>query len=102
MNRPQRLSVRFSADELAKFGRLRAGVTRGAYLRSLLRNVDGRSASPTPSHVETIALLAKQARRGIAASAVAYERALRPTHADPVQARIDELAATRRARLEAS
>jgi hypothetical protein len=56
-----------------------------------------------PRHeVPAIALLAEQARQGIAASAVAYERALRPTHADPVQARIDELAARRRARREAS
>jgi hypothetical protein len=93
--RPQRLTVRFSADELAKLDCLRAGLTRGAYLRSLLR--DGQSVSPAPSHAEAIALLAEQARQGIAASAVAYERALRPAHADPVQARIDELAAKRRA-----
>jgi hypothetical protein len=45
--------------------------------------------------------LAEQACQGIAAGAVACERALRPAHADPVQGRIDELAAKRRA-LEAS
>jgi hypothetical protein len=96
VNRTQRLTVRVSAGEVAQIDRLRAGLTRGAYLRSLLR--DGQSASPAPSHAEAIALLAEQARQGIAASAVAYERALRPRHADPVQARIDELAARRRAR----
>jgi hypothetical protein len=97
-HRPQRLTVRFSADELTKVDRLRAGLTRGAFLRSLLRDASGQLASSVPSHAEAVALLAEQARQGIAASAVAYERALRPAHPDPVQARIDELAARRRAR----
>jgi hypothetical protein len=95
-NRTRRLTIRFSAEEVERLDRLRAGLTRGAYLRSLLH--DGRSASPAPSHGEAIALLAEQARQGVAASAVAYERALRPADADPVQARVDELAARRRVR----
>jgi hypothetical protein len=101
-NRAERLTVRFSADELAQIDRLRAGRTRGAYLRSLLRGANGHPASPVPSHAEAIALLAEQARGGVAASAVALERALRPADADPVQRRIDELAAKRQARQERS
>jgi hypothetical protein len=83
---------------LAKLDRLRAGLSRGAFIRSLLR--DGKPASPVPSHAEAIALLAEQARTGVAASAVALERALRHVDSDPVQARIDELATRRRARQE--
>jgi hypothetical protein len=41
-------------------------------------------------------------RRGVATSAVALERALRPADADPVQRRIDEFSARRRARRERS
>ena len=102
MKRAERLTVRFSAKELARLDRLRAGLSRGAFVRSLLREANGQSASPVPSHAEAVAILAEQARGGVAASAVAYERALRPAHADPVQARIDGLAAKRRARQDRS
>jgi hypothetical protein len=97
-NRTERLTIRLNADELANVDRLRAGLSRGAYLRSLLRGANGQPASLAPSHAEAIALLAEQARGGVAASAVALERALRRAPIDPVQARIDELAAKRRAR----
>ena len=95
-NRTVRLTVRLSAEELAQMDRLRAGLSRGAYIRSLLR--EGRPAPPMPSHTEAIAILAEQARDGSATAATALEKALRPVDSDPVQARIDELAAKRRAR----
>jgi hypothetical protein len=71
-DRTERLTVRLSAEEVAQIDRARAGLSRGAYIRSLLR--EGKPAASAPSHAEAIAILAEQARDGSATAATARGR----------------------------
>jgi hypothetical protein len=98
----ERLTVRVSAETLAKLDKTAAerGLSRSGALRALL---EGELPQSAPAHhSEALLLLAESARGGSVPARIAYERALRLVDADRVQARIDELAAKRRARLEAS
>jgi Ribbon-helix-helix protein, copG family len=97
-----RLTVRVSAEALAKLDRAAAerGLSRSGALRVLL---EGELPRGEPvNHDEAVRLLAESARSGSIPARIALERATRSVDADPVQARIDELAAKRRARLDAS
>jgi predicted transcriptional regulator len=97
-----RLTVRVSAETLAKLDKTAAkrGLSRSEALRALLEG-DLPQAAPA-DHGEALLLLAESARSGSVPARVALEKALRPVDSDPVQARIDELAAKRRARQEQS
>jgi hypothetical protein len=97
--REARVTVRLSADEATRLDGLarKRGSSHAAALRALLRDDDTPAAVPTPS--EALALLAESARDGSVAARVALARLLsRPDARTPVERRMDELAAKRRAR----
>jgi predicted transcriptional regulator len=95
-----RLTVRVSAETLAKLDKTAAerGLSRSGALRALLEG-DLPQGAPA-DHGEALLLLAESARSGSVPARIALERALRPVDSDPVQRRIDELAAKRQARQE--
>ena len=96
MNRDHRVTVRLTSEELARLDARRAGLGRAGFVRRLIRGESVRAE--LPSHQDSLEILAGLARDGVAAAAVALERALRPGPIDPVQRRINELAEKRRAR----
>jgi hypothetical protein len=72
--RGHQIKVTLSADELVRLDELKpSGVSRAAFLRSLLREPprDDEVATRT----EALAILTRQARDGKVASAIALERA---------------------------
>ncbi len=76
MAREHSVKVTFTAGELARLDELRpAGMSRPAFLRSLLREPPRDDQVATRS--EALAILTAQARDGKVASAIALERALR-------------------------
>jgi hypothetical protein len=93
-----RLTVRVSAETLAKLDKTAAkrGLSRSGALRALLEGDLPRSTCA--DHDEALLLLSESARSGSVPARIALERALRKADADPVQSRIDELAAKRKAR----
>jgi hypothetical protein len=73
--RDNKVMVSLNGDELARLDEMRVGASRAVYLRTLLQEpvpLDG-----TPTHSEAVAILARLARDGKVAAAVALERALR-------------------------
>jgi hypothetical protein len=80
--RDKKIEVRLNGDELARLEELRAGGSRAAAIRSLIRGVGGVAAAPEPTHDESLRVLAAMARDGKVAAAVALERALRETADD--------------------
>jgi hypothetical protein len=73
--RDHKVMVSLNGDELARLDEMRVGASRAVYLRTLLQEplrLDGM-----PTHSEAVALLARMARAGKVAAAVALERALR-------------------------
>ena len=100
MAREERVTVRLEAPEAARlyeFARER-GLSRAAALRSLLTAADGAPAEP-PTATEALVLLAESARGGSVAARVALARLLsRPDARSPVERRMDEFTAKRRAR----
>jgi hypothetical protein len=85
--------VRLTDDELARLDELRAGESRPACLRRLLRDaIDAPPAVKEPSAAEALELLAMQARDGRTAAVVAYARILcTPDSADITARRVDQL-----------
>jgi hypothetical protein len=81
---------------LAKLDKTAAerGLSRSGALRVRLEGDLPRPAAA--DHDEALVLLSESARSGSVPARIALERALRRAKADPVQARIDELAAKRR------
>jgi hypothetical protein len=80
--REKKIEVRLSGDELARLEELRAGGSRSAAIRALIRGAGGVAAAPEPTHGEILQVLAAMARDGKVAAAVALERALRETADD--------------------
>jgi hypothetical protein len=75
------VSIRLSADELAKLDELRAdGVSPSAFVRGLLRRAG--PLDEEPSYEEALRLLAESARTGKVQAQVA-ERALRAPQGTP-------------------
>jgi hypothetical protein len=72
--RDNKVMVSLNGDELARLDEMRVGASRAVYLRTLLQEplrFDGM-----PTHSEAVAILARMARDGKVAAAVALERAL--------------------------
>jgi hypothetical protein len=76
VRREHKILVSLDGSELARLDELRpSGTARAVFLRQLLQ---GPSAvKEAPSHAEAVAILARLARDGKVAAAVALERALR-------------------------
>jgi hypothetical protein len=80
MSDTESISIRMSADEVAKLDELRGdGVSRSAFVRELLHRAGPLDGAPT--HGESILLLARSARAGKVQAQVALERALRDVDA---------------------
>jgi hypothetical protein len=76
------VSVRMSADEVAKLDELRGvGMSRSGFVRELLRLAGPLDEAPT--YDEAVLLLARSARGGKVAAQVALERALRGDQESP-------------------
>jgi Arc/MetJ-type ribon-helix-helix transcriptional regulator len=70
------ISVRMSAEQVAKVDELRGGgVSRSAFVRELLRR--SGPLDEEPSYGEALVMLARSARAGKVQAQVALERALR-------------------------
>jgi hypothetical protein len=78
------ISVRMSADEVARLDELRgADMSRSGFVRELLRLAGPLDEAPT--YDEAVVLLARSARAGKVAAQVALERALRSDEPEPSQ-----------------
>jgi hypothetical protein len=76
VRREHKILVSLDGLELARLDELRpSGTARAVYLRQLLQ--DPSAVEEAPSHAEAVAILARLARDGKVAAAVALERALR-------------------------
>jgi hypothetical protein len=87
-SRENEVKIRLSDDELARLNEIRPrGVSRAAYVRSLLREPSGQVE--VASRTEVLAIMSSLARDGRVSAAIALERALRESEegADP----LDEL-----------
>lgn len=81
MSRAQTVSIRLSADEVARIDEWRGdGVSRSAFLRELVHR--SGPVDEQPSYPEALRLLARSARAGKVQAQVALERALRDAQAD--------------------
>ena len=80
--REHRVEVRLSAEEAARLDELRAGGSRSAAVRALIRGTGAPAAGSDPTHDEAVRILAQMAHEGRVAAAVALERALRETADD--------------------
>jgi hypothetical protein len=81
MRRDVRLELRLTASEAAKLDEFRLGLSRTAYLRRLLMDVEPHQAAGIASRDEALALLSSQARDGKVAATIALVRELRGDHA---------------------
>jgi hypothetical protein len=81
MGREHEIKVRVNGDELAVLDEMRNGVSRAAYLRSLIRKPPG--AGDVADRREALGILSSLARDGRVAAAVALERALRGEDVGP-------------------
>jgi hypothetical protein len=68
---------RLSEDELALIDEMRNGISRAAYLRSLIRKPP--ETTDVADRTEALAILTGLAREGRTSAAIALERALRGT-----------------------
>jgi hypothetical protein len=76
VRREHKILVSLNGRELARLDELRpSGTVRAVFLRQLLQGASG--VEEAPSHAEAVAILARLARDGKVAAAVALERALR-------------------------
>ena len=75
MNRTNEVRVRLNDDELAVLDEMRTGVSRAAYLRSLIRKAP--EIGDVADRTEALAILSRLARDGRTTAAIALERALR-------------------------
>jgi hypothetical protein len=75
LGREHEIKVRLSGDELAVLDEMRNGITRAAYLRSLIRRPP--DAGEVADRTEALAILTGLAREGRTTAAIALERALR-------------------------
>ena len=76
MSDTESISIRMSADEIARLDEIRGdGVSRSAFVRELLRRA--APLDEAPSYPESLLLLARSARAGKVQAQVALERALR-------------------------
>jgi hypothetical protein len=75
MGREHEIKVRLSGDELAVVDEMRNGVSRAAYLRSLIRRPP--ATGDVAGRQEALAILSALAREGRTTAAIALERALR-------------------------
>jgi hypothetical protein len=76
------VSVRMSADEVARLDELRgADMSRSGFVRELVRLAGPLDEAPT--YDEAVVLLARSARAGKVAAQVALERALRSDEPEP-------------------
>jgi hypothetical protein len=76
------VSVRMSADEVARLDELRgADMSRSGFVRELVRLAGPLDEAPT--YDEAVVLLARSARAGKVAAQVALERALRSDQDEP-------------------
>ncbi len=76
MSETESISIRMSAEEVAKVDEIRGdGVSRSAFVRELLRRA--APLDQEPNYPEALILLAKSARAGKVQAQVALERALR-------------------------
>jgi hypothetical protein len=75
MARDCEIKVRLSEDELAIVDEMRNGVSRAAYLRSLIRRPP--DAGEVADRTEALAILSAPAREGRTMAAIALEPALR-------------------------
>ena len=74
--RDNKVMASLNGNELARLDELRpSGTARGVFLRQLLQ--EPSAVEEPPSHAEAVAILARLARDGKVAAAVALERALR-------------------------
>jgi hypothetical protein len=73
--RDNKVMVSLNGDELARLDEMRVGASRAVYLRTLLQ--EPLPLDRMPTHSEAVAILARLARVGKVAAAVALERALR-------------------------
>jgi hypothetical protein len=88
MGREHEVKVRVNDDELAVLDEMRNGVSRAAYLRSLIRRPP--AACDVADRQEALAILSALAREGRTTAAIALERALRGGEA-PSGELLDEL-----------
>jgi hypothetical protein len=75
MARKHEVKVRLDDDEIAIIDELKNGVSRAAFLRSLIRTPP--NASEVADRTESLAILSGLAREGRVSAAIALERALR-------------------------
>jgi hypothetical protein len=73
-NRKHHVKVSLNNQEIARLDEIRGDEERAVYLRRLLHEPPGNEVA---THTEAVALLARLARDGKVAAAVALERALR-------------------------
>jgi len=100
MARDSRVTVRLSPAEVERLDGFAAGrgLSRAGALRALLRD-PGEPPAAVPAAADAVALLAESARDGSVTARVALARLLsRPDARSPVERRLDELAAKRKAR----
>lgn len=75
LGREHEIKVRVNDDELAVLDEMRNGVSRGAYLRSLIRRP--LEVGDVASKEEALTILSAMARDGRVTAAIALEKALR-------------------------
>jgi hypothetical protein len=104
MNRVHRLVIRVNDDERARIDELRSGLSRPAFMRSLLRSGLPAVEPEVATHAEALGILTRLARDDGTAAAIALERALRAS-VDPaataerdIRGKLDELKVKRLAR----
>jgi hypothetical protein len=86
LGREHEIKVRVDDDELAELDAMRNGVSRAAFVRSLIRKPP--EIADVADQKEALAILTAMARDGKVAAAIALQRALH----DPPQAHVkDEL-----------
>jgi hypothetical protein len=81
MGREHEVKVRVDADELAVLDEMRNGVSRAAYLRSLIRRPP--DTSEVADRIEALAILTALAREGRTTAAIALARELKGADAAP-------------------
>jgi hypothetical protein len=83
------IKVRVDDDELAELDAIRNGVSRAAFVRSLIRNPP--EVKDVASYEEALAILTAMARDGKVAAAIALQRALHDAPQAPVKDELDEI-----------
>jgi hypothetical protein len=89
LGREHEIKVRVDDDELEALDAMRNGVSRAAFVRSLVRKPP--EVKDVASYEEALAILTALARDGKVAAAIALQRALHDAPQAPVKDELDEL-----------